>query len=580
MSNFFERISVIAEVAQSYEGSFELAWASIDAAAQAGADCINFQVFYVDELCVADHHHYALFHRIELPLEQWRRLFAHARARGLSVIANGFGSGTAESLATAGVDAFKIHAADTANIPFLRRMTALGVPILVSVSGSLLSEVSQALRVLQSQGRVDLGLILGFQDTPTAIEHTHLARIRLIKERFGLPTGYADHIDAELPLAKLAPLLAVAAGADFIEKHINLDRSLKREDYVSSLNPGEFAEMVVRLTETRAAVGVRGGLLGEAEQPYRDAMKKRVVARRDLAAGQRLTYDDLELLRTDTMSDLWSMENVVGRALRRPVGRHDVILAPDLAPRPSELKRLVAVLLCRATSTRLHAKPLQMVGDRTILEHLIDQIGRVPRINQVVLAISEGPDNSGFVALAHRLGVDYVIGDELDGLGRLIQAAAFAGADTVFRVTTENPFLELEHLPALIETHLRAGADLTVCERLPEGTYAEVIELAALQRSHADGGAPYRTAWASRYIFEHPERFTIIKQLPPEALQRPDIRLTVDYPEDLVVVRKIYEAFEGKMPIPIASIIRFLDEHPEIKAINGKIEAGAGRIWQ
>ncbi len=238
------------------------------------------------------------------------------------------------------------------------------------------------------------------------------------------------------------------------------------------------------------------------------------------------------------------------------------------------------MLLCRATSTRLHAKPLQMLGDRTILEHLIDQIRSIPRIDQIVLAISDGSDHGAFIALADRLGLDYVIGDEIDGLRRMIQAAEFAGADTVFRVTTENPFLELDHVPALIDTHMNQGADLTVCERLPEGAYAELIELSALQRSHAAGGAAYRTAWVTRYIFDHPEEFTIVKRLPPEALQRPDIRLTVDYPEDLVVVRKIYEAFAGKMPISIAAIIQFLDEHPEIKAINGAIEAGAGRIWQ
>jgi spore coat polysaccharide biosynthesis protein SpsF len=309
-------------------------------------------------------------------------------------------------------------------------------------------------------------------------------------------------------------------------------------------------------------------------------MKKRVVARKDLVDGQVLTYEDLDLLRIESPSDLWSLESVVGRTLLRAVQKHNVLQSDDLSDKPGALKRVVAVLLCRSKSTRLYAKPLQLVGDKTILEHLISQIQMVSRIDDIILAISEKAENAAFVNIAERWGLDYVLGDEEDGLDRMIKAAEFARADTIFRTTTENPFLYIDNLNELIETHLHRGADLAVCENLPDGAFAEIIELSALKQSYREGEDRHRSAWISLYINENPHKFNIVKVLPPEEVRRPEIRLTVDYPEDLIVMRTIYEAFDGKMPIPISSIIRFLDEHPEVKAINANMNAGPGRIWR
>ena len=115
-----------------------------------------------------------------------------------------------------------------------------------------------------------------------------------------------------------------------------------------------------------------------------------------------------------------------------------------------------------------------------------------------------------------------------------------------------------------IRRHLVEEADLTVCENLPEGAYGEIISLAALRRSHDEGTENHRSAWVSLYIFEHAEKFKILRLLPPEPLRRPDIRITVDYPEDLVVCRAIYAALGGAGGrIRIEDIIKFLDSHPD-----------------
>ena len=204
--------------------------------------------------------------------------------------------------------------------------------------------------------------------------------------------------------------------------------------------------------------------------------------------------------------------------------------------------RFVATLACRNRSTRLYAKPLQLLGHQTILEHLVERIRRIKRLDQILLAISDGEENRVYVEYANRLGLEYVFGDEKDMQGRLILAGDKAQASVILRITTECPFPYVENIEALLDRHLAENADLTVCEGLPEGTYSEIISLAALKRAHEEGADRHRSEYSTLYLCEHPEKFRLLRVTAPPHLHRPDIRLTVDYPEDLIVCRSVVEA--------------------------------------
>ncbi len=576
---WFQPPLIIAEMAQSYEGSFDVARETLAAAVASGADAVKFQVFTADELAVPEYRYYALYRKLELSRAQWQALIDLAHASRIQFFADVFGAASATMLAEIGVDAYKIHSADTKNTALMKHVACLGRPVFLSTGGTTLPEIERAVATIRGAGNERICLLDGLQVSPTPLEHTQLRRLAFLRRHFGLAVGCQDHVAAELPLARLLPLVAMGVGADVIEKHLTLWRPLKREDYESALNPDEFATMVQRIREAVPALGAEGYAMLAADLEYRKTMKKHVVAGRDLAAGTCLDEDDIVFRRTNSGAPLLAAEDLVGQRLRRPVARNAVILESDLEPR-SRSTRVAAVLLCRAEGTRLYGKPLQRIGPKTILEHLVDQLRIVPAIDDVILAISQGAANEPFVDLAAKLGIDYVLGDEEDGLARMILAAEKASASVVVRFTTECPFIYVENLEEMIRRHLEAEADLTVCENLPEGAYGEIISLAALRRSHDEGTERHRSAWVSLYIFDHPEKFKILRLLPPEPLRRPDIRITVDYPEDLVVCRAIYDALgsAGGL-IRIEDIIKFLDSHPELARLNSSISAGTGRIW-
>lgn len=240
----------------------------------------------------------------------------------------------------------------------------------------------------------------------------------------------------------------------------------------------------------------------------------------------------------------------------------------------SELRKLGAVLLCRCGSSRLYGKPLQNLDIEkgiTILDYMIGWMRRHPSYESVVLAISEGVENQVFVEVANRLDVPYFVGDEEDQLGRVIESGERVGATDITRYTTESPFTCFELIEEAWAKHLDADIDASFLDHVPNGASFEILSLKALKKSHARGDTRHRRLGVSLYIREHRNEFRIREIPTPDNLRRPEIRLTVDYPEDLVLCREIYNALHDQAPeIRVAEIIRYLDENPNLKKMVGR----------
>lgn len=229
-------------------------------------------------------------------------------------------------------------------------------------------------------------------------------------------------------------------------------------------------------------------------------------------------------------------------------------------------RRLVAALACRNNGSRLYGKPMQNLLDgRTILDQIITALKRIRIVDEIVLGISEGSANTPFVEVAHAHGIAYIHGDPKDVLMRLIQCGRAGKATDVFRTTTECPWSAYDMIEPLWKVHLDHANDLTTTDRLPEGLGFEIFTQEALERSHERGAPEDRSELCSRYIRMHRDEFKIEVVLPPRELQRMDLRVTVDYPEDLVLCREIARACADAMPlVPVKRIIDFIDSRPDL----------------
>jgi spore coat polysaccharide biosynthesis protein SpsF len=247
------------------------------------------------------------------------------------------------------------------------------------------------------------------------------------------------------------------------------------------------------------------------------------------------------------------------------------------------MTKFAAVLACRNKSTRLYAKPLQLVGNKPIIMHVVDRIKKQCRsVTEIVFAISKGQENIHFELLAKEHDIPYIYGDEKDVLGRLIEAGDLVTADVVLRITTENPFPYVEKIDEMYDFFTKNQLDLMICENIPVGAQAEIITMDALRRSHTDGEDRHRSELISLYINENPDKFKIHLYPVEEKLRRPEVRLTVDNPEDLIVVRRAYDALYPNCTngiVRLKDVVAWLDKNPEIKKLNQDIPAGTARTW-
>lgn len=231
-------------------------------------------------------------------------------------------------------------------------------------------------------------------------------------------------------------------------------------------------------------------------------------------------------------------------------------------------RRLVAALACRNQGSRLYGKPIQNLdverGVR-IIDNIVDCLRSLPIIDEVVLGISEGVENEIFTHVARAKGLRYVVGDEVDVLGRLVACGELAQATDIFRVTSESPFLFFEPVEDAWHRYIAEDADALFYDDVIDGCGFEIISNAAFRTSHEMGERKHRSELCTLYIREHNQDFKVIRMQGPEELRRTDLRLTVDNPEDLTVCRAVYQAFRDKAPqIPVREVVKFLDANPKL----------------
>jgi N,N'-diacetyllegionaminate synthase len=317
---------VLAEVASAHGGSADTALKMIEAAFKMGADGIKFQLFKAELLVVHRHPARKDFDQIELTPKEWRKVLGAARASGLALLAECFDLPSLEIAREAEVDAYKVHTTDMENPEFIRAVGAAGRPVLFATGGVPEPAVGEALDLLDGG---PVGLLHGYQTFPTPVEEIRFRELARWKERYRVPVGFLDHTDGGGGFALVAPALAVAYGADLVEKHFTLDRSEKGFDYQSSLNPEDFYRMVELLRQAERARGELSAPESEAARRYHGMMARSIVAGTLIPRGEVLTAAMLAFKRTDARFGPGlpprEAHRVIGRRAARPIQADETI---------------------------------------------------------------------------------------------------------------------------------------------------------------------------------------------------------------------------------------------------------------
>ena len=321
---------VIAEVGINHEGDFDKAIQMVDAAAEAGADCVKFQCHITEaEMIPTDmkpgeiskERLWDIIKRCELTEDEERKVQAHCQKRGLIYLCTPFSRGAADRLEQMGVAGFKIGSGECNSLPLLDHIARKGKPMILSTGMNDIASISRSVAVVRRHN-TPLMLMHCTSMYPTPYEKVRLGAITQLRDEFDLPVGLSDH-----SLGIYTCLGAVALGACALEKHFTVSREWPGPDVPISIEPLELAEMVKGAQAIFKARGGHKTILAE-EQPVIDFAYASVVTLTDIAAGTIFTTDNIWVKRPGTGSLLAEdFDHIVGCKASRNLKR-DTQLEP------------------------------------------------------------------------------------------------------------------------------------------------------------------------------------------------------------------------------------------------------------
>jgi len=334
------RCFVIAEAGVNHNGSLDLAFQLVDAAAEAGADAVKFQTFNAESVVSSeapkaqyqevntgsDESQLAMVRRLELTAAQHRALQAHCLGRRILFLSTPFDEKSVDLLKDMGVPALKIASGEISNLDFLGYIAKQGLPVILSTGMSAMDEVEAALAVVRASGCCSVALLHCVSNYPAAPADCNIAAMDAMRSAFQLPVGWSDHsLGVHLSLA------AVARGADIIEKHFTLDKGLPGPDHVASLDPSDLGALVREIRDVELSIGTGVKVRQAAEENTAAVARRSIHAARAIGAGHRITREDLVMLRPGTGIPASQLDKVVGRMSRRDVQAGSALSDADLS---------------------------------------------------------------------------------------------------------------------------------------------------------------------------------------------------------------------------------------------------------
>jgi len=291
-----EGVYIIAELSANHGGSLETAKKTILAAKEIGANAIKLQTYTADTLTLNSDKDdfiikggtlwdnkrlYDLYKEASLPWEWHEKLFSYAKEIGIDIFSSPFDKSAVDFLETFNPVAYKIASFEITDYELIRYCASKMRPMIISTGIATINEIQDAVDICRQEGNEDIVLLKCTSAYPAALEDANLRTIQNLAETFGVMSGFSDHT-----LGITAPIVAVTLGAQVIEKHFILDKSIGGADADFSMDKQEFKTMVLAVRDVEK-------LLGKVDYSMNEKKKKNRQFSRSLYVGEDIKKGDI-----------------------------------------------------------------------------------------------------------------------------------------------------------------------------------------------------------------------------------------------------------------------------------------------
>ncbi len=299
---------IIAEAGVNHNGDLKKAFKLVDLAAKAGADYVKFQTYSTEDIVQKDFscakyqtrntnfkNQYKMLKKYELSNSDFIKIFKRCKMKKIKFLSSPFDLKSISFLKKLKVKIIKIPSGEITNIPYLSKIGSLNLKIILSTGMSNLKEIKNALKLLIKCGtkRKNISLLHCNTEYPVKLEETNLKSISFLKKKFNLKTGFSDHT-----IGFEASLTSIGLGAEIIEKHFTLNKSLAGPDHRASLDPKELVDFVSKLKNAYKSLGQNKKFASLQELQNLKFIRKNIVAKKNIYKGQKFTVNNITTKRS------------------------------------------------------------------------------------------------------------------------------------------------------------------------------------------------------------------------------------------------------------------------------------------
>ncbi|OGH59391.1 MAG: hypothetical protein A2725_01010 [Candidatus Magasanikbacteria bacterium RIFCSPHIGHO2_01_FULL_33_34] len=544
---------------------------------------MKFQPFKYDEIATKDFEWYPVYEELFFTLDEWKEVFIEAKKTkdiwidvfdiySVEVIKDNLSDIYGLKFQTSVLDNRKLFTA-------LSKLDLSRLKVVVNVAGHRIEDIrNYAERIKNELKPQELIVQVGFQGYPTKLEDSGLNKIKIIKDKLNYRISFTEHLDPNDEESIRLPVVAVLFGADIIEKHIRHSSLETKYDFQSSIKIDMYRKYIELLKENnnletflnekeKTLLLPSIPFVNENEKEYLYKSKQKPLAGHNLEAGQLLSLqDDLSFKRSpatgitiDKIEELVRSFCILDKNKQENEGFEE---------RDFRKAKIATIIACRMKSTRLPKKAILPIGDISSIELCIKHTLQFENVDEVILATSTEDEDAILEKYTYSDEVIFHKGHPDDVIERYLGVAEKRGIDVVVRVTGDMQYISNDIAQILLKSHFETGADYTNAREAAIGANLEIMNVRAMRKIKKYFPSADYSEYMSYYFWNNPDYFKLnFVDLPKDLIR--GYRLTLDYPEDLEMFKKIEEYFQQTgEEYSIKELFNYLDNNPEVAKIN------------
>ena len=564
--NFYKELEpykapIIAEIGNTHCGIFKRLEQLVNIVSKSDTSILKFQIFKTYERAEINTKEWSIFSKLEFNELQWKKIFKLCKKKKLFIIAEVYGEESLDLAKSLRANAYKIHSEDSLNIRLILKTLKTSKPTLISVGGLKRLEILNLVKYIKDF-KEQVVLMTGVQSFPTpVISHSVFEVIDLLK-KFDFKVGFADHVEGDTFMSECIAYMAISAGASIIEKHFTYKRSLKWIDYHSSLSSQNFINFTRNFNKHKKILDNNLNNFNSDEKKYRRMFKKYPVSQKNIKKNKKIPSKDIVFKKIRSSKNIIKLSAIENRQLVKKINKNTIINQEYLK------KKNGVIIVVRNRSERLNKKSFLKINNTETIKIVIERAKQIKNIDHIILATSNDKSDDLFKKIAKDTEIDFFRGSSDNVADRFYKCSKKYKLDNIIRITGDALLVDYEMLNIALNEHIKKNNDVTFIKNLPFGTAKEVFTFETIESIAKNINDAKNSEYLEFYLQNN--RYFNVGYIRSKYKFNKKIRLTLDYKEDYLLLKKIFLHFSKKErnTITIPQVLKFINNNKKIIKIN------------